>query len=127
MARRIASVVRRVASTKERGTRRMLRLDWTRDVQPARVAAVGLLDGSVVISLVSAARRVAPERGGAVVVDLSNVTFFESAAARALLDLRSELARNGTKLRLENVPYCVAQTFDSVGVPTMVPREQRLD
>jgi len=105
----------------------MLRLDWTRDVQPARIVAVGQVDGHVVISLVAAARRVAPDSGGAIVVDLSSVTFFEGAAARALLDLRSELARSGTKLRLENVPYCVARAFDFVGVPTMVPRDQRLD
>lgn len=104
----------------------MYRFEAVPDSNPPRLCLEGDVDLAARDRLVSAGLGAAPIQGGVLVIDLTDVACFDSWGARAVLELRSALARRGTKLRLRNVPPCVARTFRLVGVPTMVRGEYQL-
>ena len=97
----------------------MYTAQWRADAQPPRLSLEGDIDLAARDQVVSTGLRAAPREDGTLIVDLAQVTFFDGSGARAILELRSGLARRGTKLRLVNVPPCVARTFERIGVPTM--------
>jgi anti-anti-sigma regulatory factor len=104
------------------------RIECRRAGSPSRLVVAGEIGRSARDDLLSAARIAAPtERGGVLVVDLDGVTLMHPFGARAVMELRSALARNATKLRLVNIPPCVAKTFHTIGVPTMVRGSSRLN
>jgi anti-anti-sigma factor len=47
-----------------------------------------------------------------VVIDLTDVTFIDSSALRALLDVRNELDRRGATMAMTNPQPSVARVFD---------------
>jgi anti-anti-sigma factor len=54
--------------------------------------------------------------GGHVVVDLSGVTFMDSSALRALLEVRATLADRGSLLTLVEPPPGIATLFSVTGM-----------
>jgi ABC-type transporter Mla MlaB component len=88
----------------------------------------GALDRCARDDLMFTAGLVAPlEGGGVLVLDLDGVTSMDRFGARAVLELRRALARRATKLRLVNVPPCVACAFRSIGVLTIARGSNQLN
>jgi anti-sigma B factor antagonist len=54
--------------------------------------------------------------GGAVIVDLGNVTFIDSTGISALLEVRRRLDAEGRELRVENVSVPAARIFALTGL-----------
>jgi hypothetical protein len=88
----------------------------------------GALDRCARDDLMFTAGLAAPlEGGGVLVLDLDGVTSMDRFGARAVLELRSALARRSTKLRLVNIPPCVTRALRSIGVPTIARGSHRLN
>ena len=104
------------------------RIEFRRDPKTPTLFVDGAIDRAACDDLVFACGMAAPSEGGGVLVlDLDGVTQMDTCAARAVLELRSTLARRATKLRLVNIPPCVTRTFHTIGVPTMVRGSHRLN
>ena len=77
-----------------------------------RIAAEGELDGNTAPSVAAALR---PHRGSDVVVDLSAVSFADSAFVRALVEERHHAHLEGATFVIEGATERVRRSFDVCG------------
>jgi anti-sigma B factor antagonist len=77
---------------------------------------VGEFDMSAVESFRSCAEGALDCNGGAIVVDLADVTFIDSTGISALLEMRRRLDAEGRELRVENVSSPAARIFELTGL-----------
>jgi anti-anti-sigma factor len=77
---------------------------------------VGEFDMSAVESFRSCAEGALDCNGGAIVVDLADVTFIDSTGISALLEMRRRLDAEGRELRVENVSVPAARIFALTGL-----------
>jgi anti-anti-sigma factor len=70
------------------------------------------LEGELDLAAAPELRRRLEEAGGVVVIDLSRVTFIDSAVLKELLRARMEMAERGGRLVLAGVPRPVRRLLD---------------
>lgn len=80
------------------------------------VGLVGEFDLSAVESFRSCVERAVDCTGGAIVVDLADLTFIDSTGISALLAMRRRLHAEGRELRVANVSTPAARIFDLTGL-----------
>jgi anti-sigma B factor antagonist len=86
------------------------------DGDAVSLGLVGELDLSAVESFRSCVEGAVDRSGGAVVVDLTALTFIDSTGISALLEMRRRLDAEGRALRVENVSSPAARVFELTGL-----------
>jgi anti-sigma B factor antagonist len=77
---------------------------------------IGEFDLSAVEAFRSSVEGVVDCHGGAVVVDLEDLTFIDSTGISALLEMRRRLDAEGRGLRVQNVSSAAARIFELTGL-----------